>query len=128
MMKETMRIKTSNLLIREMQMFDHRAFYKLVSNPELTVPAGELPIKGVANSMMLLHKMICEKCLYAIVESKTNIIIGLICITKDILGNEYLNNLGIIIDNNFGVESYTTEVIQAWLNGGEINRGGITFH
>ncbi len=63
MMKETMRIKTSNLLIREMQMFDHRAFYKLVSNPELTVPAGELPIKGVANSMMLLHKMICEKML-----------------------------------------------------------------
>ena len=105
-------LETERLILRDWKMSDLDDYFKLRSNPNITIPDGDLPKKTTEECLPIFKYLLQAKNNYALVLKDTNSVIGSVGLNEDADGNENVRNVGFSLDEAYWNKGLMTEALR----------------
>ena len=105
-------IETQRLILRDWKLSDLNDFSEMWTNPNVTVPQGDLPKQSTVECMPLLEHLISAKNNYAVVLKNTGKVIGSVGLNEDAGNNSDVRNLGYILNEDYWNNGYMIEALK----------------
>lgn len=106
-------IESERLILRDWEMSDLDDYFKLMSNPNITISDGCLPKKTREECLPTFRYLLQAKNNYALVLKDTRAVIGSVGLNEDADNNEDARNLGFFLDEAYWNQGLMTEALRA---------------
>lgn len=106
-------LETERLILRDWQEIDLDDYFIIMSNPNVTIPEGSLPVKSKDQCQNLLNYLMLVKNNYAIELKGSDRVIGTIGLNEDAKGNNDTCNIGFCLAEEFWGNGIMTEALTA---------------
>jgi len=105
-------LNTERMILRDWELSDLDDFSELWTNPNVTIPQGDLPKQNKDECLPLLMYLINAKNSYAFELKETGKVIGSVGLNEDTDNNPNGRNLGYILNEEYWNQGYMTEALK----------------
>ena len=106
-------LKTERLILRDWKIGDLDDLFAVLSNPDVTIPAGSSPVETREKCKEVLDYLISKRNNYAIEYKASGAVIGAIGLNEDCKKDEGTRNLGFYLSEEFWNRGLMTEALTA---------------
>jgi Acetyltransferases, including N-acetylases of ribosomal proteins len=104
-------LETKRLILRDWEITDLDDYFAFKSNPNVTMPEGDLPKRYKEECLPELKYLIGAKNNYALVLKEEGKVIGSVGLNEDADGNENARNVGFMLDESYWNKGLMTEAL-----------------
>lgn len=104
-------LETERMILRDWEMSDLDDLFEIWSNPNVTIPHGDLPRQSKDKVLPILNYFLYAKNNYALVLKETNKVIGLVGLNEDADNNPNGRNLGYMLNETYWNKGHMQEAL-----------------
>ena len=104
-------LETERMILRDWELSDLDDYSEMWTNPNVTIPEGDLPKQGKDECLPLLKYLINAKNNYALVLKDTGKVIGSVGLNEDADNNPNGRNLGYMLNETYWNRGYMQEAL-----------------
>lgn len=103
---------TERLILRDWKLSDLDDYFKIKSNPNITIHDGELPKNSVEECLPILKYLIEVKNNYALELKENGIVVGSVGINEDAEENDNARNIGFVLNEDYWNQGLMSEALR----------------
>ena len=106
------RLETHRMILRDWELSDLYDFSEIWTNPNVTIPEGDLPLSNKDDCLPMLHYLISAQNNYALELKATSKVIGSVGLNEESDNNPNGRNLGYSLNETYWNNGYMQEALR----------------